>query len=101
MVPLLALAATPSGASLAAARTPELWQALRLSLEAASLTAIVAGLLGVPLAYLLARSAFPGKSVVAAIVDLPLAVPHTVAGIALLLVLGREGIVGAPAHSLG
>ncbi len=102
VVPLLALAATPSGASLAAAaRTPDLWQALRLSLEAASLTAIVAGLLGVPLAYLLARSAFPGKSVVAAIVDLPLAVPHTVAGIALLLVLGREGIVGAPAALLG
>ncbi len=102
IVPLLALAATPSGASLAAAfRTADLWQALRLSLEAALLTATVAGLLGVPLAYLLARSAFPGKSLVAAIVDLPLAVPHTVAGIALLLVLGRDGIVGAPAALVG
>jgi molybdate/tungstate transport system permease protein len=101
VVPLLALAATPSAASLAAAaRTADLWQALRLSLEAALLAAIVAGLLGVPLAYLLARSDFRGKSLVAAIVDLPLAVPHTVAGIALLLVLGRDGIVGAPAAAI-
>ena len=101
VVPLLALAGTPSAADLAhAAASADLWRALRLSLEAAFLTALIAGLAGVPLAYLLARADFPGRGVVAAIIDLPLAVPHTVAGIALLLVLGREGIIGAPAAAL-
>jgi len=74
--------------------------AILLSLEAALITALFSGLLGVPLAYLLARARFPGKAVVAAAVDLPLAVPHTVAGIALLFVLGRQGIIGAPALAL-
>jgi molybdate/tungstate transport system permease protein len=102
VLPLIALAATPTAASLAAAaRTLDLWQALRLSLEAAFLTAVIAGFLGVPLAYLLARATFPGRNVAAAVIDLPLAVPHTVAGIALLLVLGRDGIVGAPAALIG
>ncbi|MGH7030586.1 MAG: ABC transporter permease [Stellaceae bacterium] len=101
VLPLLALAITPSPASLAeAARAIDLWRALGLSLEAALLSALIAGLGGVPLAYVLARATFPGKGVVAAIVDLPLAVPHTVAGIALLLVLGRHGILGAPAAAL-
>lgn len=98
VLPLLALAVTPRPLDLAAAlRASEFWSALRLSLEAAFVTALVAAILGVPLAYLLARTKFPGKAVVAAIIDLPLAVPHTVVGIALLLVLGRSGIVGAPA----
>jgi molybdate/tungstate transport system permease protein len=101
VLPLLALAAAPSASSLAAvARSADLWRALRLSLEAAFLTALAAAISGVPLAYLLARASFPAKSAVAALVDLPLAVPHTVAGIALLLVLGRDGIVGAPAAAL-
>ncbi|MGH7046991.1 MAG: ABC transporter permease [Stellaceae bacterium] len=102
VLPLLALALTPGSAGLAAAaQTVDLWQALGLSIEAAFASALIAGFAGVPLAYVLARAAFPGKGVVAAIVDLPLAVPHTVAGIALLLVLGRRGIIGAPASLLG
>ena len=71
-----------------------------LSLEAAFLAALAAGLLGVPLAYVLSRSAFSGKALVEALVDLPLAIPHTVVGIALLFVFGRRGLVGAPAASL-
>ena len=55
---------------------------------------------GVPLAYVLARTNFPGKSVVAALIDLPLAVPHTVAGIALLMVFGRQGVLGEPLQAL-
>ena len=51
---------------------------------------------GVPLAYLLARGTFRGRGLIQALVDLPLAVPHTVAGIALLFLLGRTGWVGAP-----
>jgi molybdate/tungstate transport system permease protein len=70
--------------------------AIALSLAAAAVTALLGALVGVPLAYGLARREFPGKRLVEAIVDLPLAVPHTVAGIALLFVFGRTGIVGGP-----
>jgi molybdate/tungstate transport system permease protein len=74
--------------------------AIALSLEGALLSATLAALLGVPLAYLLARTDFLGKGIVAALIDLPLAVPHTVAGIALLMVFGRQGVVGAPLQAL-
>ena len=101
VLPLIVLGATPSPASLArVAGMLDFRAALALSLEAAFLTAALAALLGVPLAYVLARSAFPGKAIVAAVIDLPLAVPHTVAGIALLMVFGRSGILGAPAGAV-
>jgi molybdate/tungstate transport system permease protein len=101
VVPLADLAATPSAGMLAAAvQNTELRQALALSIEAACLTGILAACLGVPLAYALARSTSRLKTIVAAVVDLPLAVPHTVAGIALLMAFGRRGIFGAPAESL-
>jgi molybdate/tungstate transport system permease protein len=72
---------------------------LRGALGLTAVTATSATLLGVlggtPLAYLLARRAFRGRAVIAALVDLPLLIPHPVAGIALLLVLGRESAVGS------
>jgi len=49
----------------------------------------------------LARTAFPGKGIIAALIDLPLAVPHTVAGIALLMVFGRQGVFGEPLQTMG
>lgn len=98
LVPLGSLIATPGLAGLVrAAGMPDVRAAITLSLAAAGLAAILAGAFGVPLAYVLARGHFPGKGVVEAIVDLPLTVPHTVAGIALLLAFGREGVLGAPA----
>ena len=101
LLPLLRLAASQSAGSLARiAAMADVRQAIALSLEAALITAVLAALLGVPLAYLLARARFRGRAVVAAIIDLPLAVPHTVAGIALLFVLGRQGIIGAPLAAL-
>jgi molybdate/tungstate transport system permease protein len=101
VVPLIALALSQSGNSLAdVARMGDVLDAIMLSLEGALLSAALAALLGVPLAYGLARTTFPGKNVVAALVDLPLAVPHTVAGIALLMVLGRQGLLGEPLQAL-
>lgn len=71
---------------------------LRGALWLTALTATVATLLGIaggtPLAYLLARRPFRARAVLAAVLDLPLLIPHPVAGIALLLVLGRESAVG-------
>ncbi|KJK43396.1 molybdate ABC transporter permease [Lentzea aerocolonigenes] len=72
----------------------EVGQALRLSLICASLATVVCLVLGVPLAWLLARSDLPGRGVLRALVTVPLVLPPVVGGVALLLVLGRRGIVG-------
>jgi molybdate/tungstate transport system permease protein len=99
LLPLLSLIATPSLTDLVrAASDSEVRQALWLSIAGAMLAAFFAGALGVPLAYLLSRSRFPGRGIVSAIVDIPMSVPHTVAGIALLMVFGRRGIIGAAAN---
>lgn len=101
VIPLVGLAAIPSGATLLrVAAEPAIERAIALSLEAAFLAVVLAALLGVPLAYVLARGAFAGKGVLSAVVDVPLAVPHTVAGIALLSVFGRRGVLGVPAARL-
>ena len=72
----------------------ELRGALALTAFTAT-AATVAGIAGgTPLAYLLARREFRGRAVLAALLDLPLLIPHPVAGIALLLVLGRQSAVG-------
>ncbi len=102
VLPLIRLGTTTSLSSLsAAARTAEIRDAILLSLQDAAIAAGIATLLGAPLAYLLAQGRMPLPGVVQAVVDLPLAVPHTVAGIALLFLLGRTGWVGAPAGHLG
>jgi len=101
LLPLLQMYAGQTPASLArVAAMEDVRAAIVLSLEAAFLTTVLAGLLGVPLAYLLACTSFPGTGIVEAIVDLPLAIPHTVVGIALLFVFGRTGLVGAPVNAL-
>ncbi len=56
---------------------------------------------GTPIAFLLERWRFRGRAVVAALLDLPLLIPHPVAGIALLLVLGRDSAVGGAALAFG
>ena len=101
VIPLVALAMHQSGQDLAeVAGMADVRSAIALSLEGAFLSAALAALAGVPLAYVLARTAFPGKGLIAALIDLPLAVPHTVAGIALFLVFGRQGVLGEPLQAL-
>jgi len=73
---------------------PGVLAALRLSLLTASLATVVCLLLGVPLAWLLARARFPGRRLVRALVTVPLVLPPVVGGVALLLVFGRRGLVG-------
>ncbi|HLZ06097.1 MAG TPA: ABC transporter permease [Bradyrhizobium sp.] len=99
-IPLIALAGYSAANLAEVARMADVRAAILLSLEAAFLSATFAALIGVPLAYVLARSSFPGKGAVAALIDLPLAVPHTVAGIGLLMVFGRHGPLGEPLHAL-
>jgi len=73
---------------------PTVRDALRLSLFTASLATVVATVLGVPLAWVLARIEFSGRSLARALVILPLVLPPVVGGVALLLALGRRGVVG-------
>ncbi|WFE37321.1 ABC transporter permease [Micromonospora sp. WMMD998] len=68
--------------------------ALRLSLQTATAATAVCLLLGIPLAWLLARARFPGRRLVRALVTVPLVLPPVVGGVALLLVFGRRGLVG-------
>lgn len=74
---------------------PLVQQALVLSLITSTLTLGLALVLVTPLAYLLVRASFPGKRLVETLVDLPMVLPPTVAGVALLVVFGRRGPFGA------
>lgn len=101
LLPLAGLVALqPLGRVLAAARQADTADAIAVSLEGAATATLFAALFGVPLAWALARAAAPVRTFLSALVDLPLAVPHTVAGIGLLLAFGRNGPVGAPAEAL-
>ena len=80
---------------------PELRAALGLTLATATTATFLGVLGGAPIAYLLARRTFRGSALLAAVIDLPLLVPHPVAGIALLLVLGRGSAFGEALYSLG
>jgi len=73
---------------------PVVAQALRLSLLTATVSALVCVALGVPLAWLLARTAFRGRSLLRAVVTVPLVLPPVVGGVALQLALGRSGWIG-------
>jgi molybdate transport system permease protein len=95
VLPLLGLFVRAPWATLPQRLTePEVLAALRLSLVAATLATAVCLVLGVPLAWLLARVDFPGRRLVRALITVPLVLPPVVGGLALLLLLGRRGIVG-------
>lgn len=73
--------------------------ALRLSLVSSLSATGLSVVFGVPVAYVLARSTFPLKSVVRSVVLLPLVLPPVVGGAALLLALGRRGLLGEPVYT--
>jgi len=73
---------------------PLVLRALRLSLVASLASLALASVLGVPLAWLLARTDFPGRRLVRALAVLPMVLPPVVGGVALLLALGRRGLFG-------
>ncbi|MFI9823522.1 molybdate ABC transporter permease subunit [Streptomyces sp. NPDC052013] len=95
LVPLLALLLRAPWRSLPEQLTsPEVWEALRLSLVCATAATALSLVVGVPLAWVLARTEFRGRGLVRALVTLPLVLPPVVGGVALLLALGRNGVVG-------
>jgi molybdate transport system permease protein len=94
-VPLVGLLGrTPWGRLGAELASPRVLEALRLSLVCSLGAVAVSVLVGVPLAFLLARVEFPGRNLVRALTTLPMVLPPVVGGVALLLAFGRRGLVG-------
>ncbi len=79
----------------------EVLRSIGLTFGAAAIATLLAAFTGVPLAFLLARRTFRGKHLVEALVNLPIVIPHTAAGVALLLVFGRRGLLGQWLTPLG
>lgn len=101
-VPLLTLVArTPLTDLPRRLADPLVLDALWLSLWTATAAMLVSLVVGLPLAWLLARVEFRGRSVVRLLVTVPLVLPPVVAGVALLTAFGRNGVVGAPLRELG
>lgn len=67
---------------------------IKVTITAAFLAVTVSAISGIPLAYILARKRFPGRSILLAIIDLPIIIPHAAAGIALLTIIGRNSLIG-------
>jgi len=100
--PLLRLLFLATPGSLGEAlRDQELLASIGLTVGTATAATLIGVALGVPLAYLLARRSFRGRRLVEALVELPVVIPHPVAGIALLLFLGRNSAVGGVFARLG
>jgi molybdate transport system permease protein len=96
MLPLLGLIgrAVLTGDLVAAVRNPIVVDALRLSVTTASLSTLATFVFGSPFALLIARWRGLGRNLVETLVDLPLVLPPTVAGLALLITFGRRGVLG-------
>jgi molybdate transport system permease protein len=82
------------GIILSSVQDPFIIHAIILSLGTAFITTVVIVLFGTPLAYIQARKEYPGKDIVETILDIPIILPPAVAGIALLLLFGKKGILG-------
>jgi molybdate transport system permease protein len=89
------------GSLLTAIASPLVLDALRLSLVTTAISLLITVAFGLPLAVVLARRRFRGKGLLEAIVDLPIVLPPSVAGLALLLVFGRRGLLAAPFDLIG
>src|SRR5690349_21309385 len=76
--------------------TPEEWEAVRISLAVATRSVLVSLVPAVGIAWVLARCDFPGRTLLDALVHLPLVVPPVVVGWALLMLFGVRGPIGAP-----
>ena len=85
----------------ASLQNPEVISALTLSLTTSSISLAIVIIIGTPFAYIHCRNQYPGKVLVDTIIDLPLVLPPAVAGMALLVLYGRAGLMGKYANLLG
>ncbi len=80
---------------------PQVRESIRLTMVASFVGVLVFGVAAIPLAYVLARKRFPGKGFVNGLIDLPVVIPHSAAGIALLGVMSRNTWVGQAGEAAG
>ncbi|HXQ33480.1 MAG TPA: ABC transporter permease [Anaerolineales bacterium] len=83
------------------ALSEQAFKALRLSLITSTITTMGALIFGTPLAYMLARWRFQFKSWIELMIDLPIVLPPSVAGLALLIAFGRRGLFGSTLNLFG
>ena len=101
VAPLIGLLTRVPWAELGTLLTSEVAvDALRISSIASAAAALIAVVVGVPVAWVLARVDFPGRSLLRGLVLLPLVLPPVVGGAALLFTFGRRGLLGEPLHRL-
>jgi molybdate transport system permease protein len=101
-LPLLALFLRATGSNfIANAFSPTALAALRLSVITSLFSVVISVLVGTPLAYVLARWDFPGKAALQILIDLPVVLPPSVAGLTLLIAFGRQGVFGGALAGLG
>lgn len=100
-VAVLVVRAVAGGALASVLGDPVVLEALSLSLATTAVSLLVTIVLGTPLAYVLARRRFRGSSVLETVIDLPIVLPPSVAGLALLLVFGRRGLIGSQLEVIG
>ena len=100
-VAVIVARAVLDGSLLTAVHDQVVLDALVLSLETTAISLLISVVVGLPLGYLLARRRFRGQTILETMVDLPIVLPPSVAGLALLLTLGREGLIGKPLATLG
>lgn len=95
LLPLAAiLANVPWGEAVSLLTEPASLTALRLSLLTAGISALICLVLGLPLALVLTRTSFRGRALLRAVILVPLVLPPVVSGLALLMTVGRRGILG-------
>lgn len=102
-LPIVALVVRAAGGGVLGqvAGTRAVVDALSLSLATTAVTLVLTVVLGTPLAYVLARRRFRGAALAEVAVDLPIVLPPSVAGLALLLVFGRQGWLGGSLDAFG
>ena len=101
-LPLLSLVIRiPPAALLVRLSEPLILEALRLSLVTSIGATVFVAIAGLPVAYLLATREFPGKRLVEVLLTVPMVLPPTVAGVALLTAFGRSGLAGGALGALG
>ncbi len=76
-------------------------ESIRLTLLASLAGVMIFGIAAIPLAYVLARKSFPGKGFVNGLIDLPVVIPHSAAGIAILGIVSRGTLVGQAGEAVG
>lgn len=102
IAPLAAMALKTSGRELVeTAIDPEVRRSIWLTLWTSMAGTAIVSIAAIPFAYILARKDFPGKGIVTAVINLPIVIPHSAAGIALLGFIARDGFAGSLGESVG